>query len=233
MKDIRRAVALENEYIQYRLNGEEPFSLADEIAKYGFATLEEYFDQKIEYMVSQTEFTIEDVYPSNAAESMLRLISSKKPGILLMDTDILVVYHGDEEFNRTYCEEHGIPVVDYYTHGGTLIASDGELSMGICMPNSTGVSADWMLFKLSDILSKYMDNVVVDKNDIMVNGKKVCGSTTYSNEDTFAFIAQFSFDDKSELISVICPPHKTGKVPGFITELTREQLRREVKEWLL
>lgn len=233
MADIQNAIELENEYIQYRLNGEEPFYLEDEIKKYGFSTLEDYFEQKTEYLVSQTEFTVEDVYPMNAAGVMLKLISSKEPGILLMDTDILVVYHGDEDFNREYCEKHGIPVVDYYAHGGTLIASDGELSVGICMPNTTGVSADWMLFKFRDILSKYMDNVVVDKNDIMVDGKKVCGSTTYSDADTFAFIIQFSFDDKSELISAICPPPKTGKLPGFITKLTREQLRNEVKEWLL
>lgn len=233
MTNIKMAIEKENTYIQHRLNNEEPFHLVDEIKKYGFNTLDEYFDEKIKYLVSQTNFTFEEVYPNNAADVMLKLISSKKPGVLLMNTDITVVYHGSEEFNREYCEEHNIPVVDYHTNGGTLIASDGELSIGVCTPNSTGVSADWMLFKFRDILSKYMDNVVVDNNDIMVDGKKVCGSTTYSDAETFAFIIQFSFDDKSELISAICPPPKTGKIPGFITKMTREQLRQEVREWLL
>ena len=77
-----------------------------------------------------------------------------------------------------------------------------------------------------------MDDVVVDNNDILLSGKKVCGSTEYRMNNRFAFIAQFSFDDKLDLINKICPS-TSGKIPHYLTKITREQLRKEILTWLL
>ena len=78
-------------------------------------------------------------------------------------------------------------------------------------------------------------SIVIDNNDIMIDGKKVCGTTVYPTSEVFGFLAQFSFDDKSELISKICYPSESdsNKIAGYIDKLTREELRKEVLEWLL
>lgn len=67
-----------------------------------------------------------------------------------------------------------------------------------------------------------------------INGKKVCGATVNPTSEVFGFTAQFSFDDKSELISKICYPSESGsnKEPGFIDKLTREELRKKISLWL-
>lgn len=149
-----------------------------------------------------------------------------------MDTDRTIVYHGSEPFNKDYCIEHNIPIVEYLTNGGTLIASDKELSIGVCVPDNINIDMNYMLNGLRDILAKYMDDVVVDNNDILLSGKKVCGSTEYRMNNRFAFIAQFSFDDKLDLINKICPS-TSGKIPHYLTKITREQLRKEILTWLL
>lgn len=232
MGDIKKAIEIENAYLQQKMNGDYEFILKEEIIKCGYNSLTDYFDEKKNYDMKQINFFVEEVTPDNAADEIIRLIKNKIDGILLMDTDRTIVYHGSEPFNREYCEAHNIPVVDYLTNGGTLVASDGELSVGICIPDNINIGMNWMLNGLKDILSKYMDDVVVDNNDILVKGKKVCGSTEYRMNGRFAFIAQFSFDDKLDLIYNICPP-VSGKIPDYIKTMTREQLRKEILEWLL
>lgn len=233
MSDICEAIKKESQYIQYRLQGKEPFSLISEIQKCGFDTLEQYFNAKLDYQISQLNFTVKEVFPFSAAADMLNLMKTKTNGILLMDTDQTVVYHGSEEYNREYCETNNIPVIEHYSNGGTLIASDGELSIGVCMPYFEGLSGEYMLNKLKKIFDKYYDDVIVDNNDILIEGKKVCGSTVYPTIEVFGFIAQFSFDDKSDLISAICRSSNSNKIPGYITKLTREELRQEILQWLL
>lgn len=237
MKDIEGAIKLEEKYIQYRMDDKEPFSLEDEIKKYGFDNLKQYFDEKLNFQISQLSFSVKEVVPFTAAEAMLNLMKTKTNGILLMNTDQTVVYHGSKDFNRQYCEENNIPIIEHYSNGGTLVASDGELSIGICMPFFNGLSGEYILLKLKEILDKYYNHneVVIDNNDLMIDGKKVCGTTVYPTSEIFGFLAQFSFDDKSELISKICYPSESGseKTAGYIDKLTREELRKEVLEWLL
>lgn len=235
MTNIENAIKIEEQYIQHRLNGEEPFNLEDEIKKYGFDNLEHYFNEKLDFQISELNFSVEEVLPFTAAAAMLNLMKTKTNGILLMNTDQTVVYHGSKDFNREYCEKNNIPVIEHYSNGGTLVASDGELSIGVCMPFFDGLSGSYMLLKLKNILDKYYDDVMVDNNDILINGKKVCGTTVYPTSEIFGFLAQFSFDDKTELISKICYPSESGsgKVVGYIDKLTREELRKEVLEWLL
>lgn len=237
MKNIKEAIELEKQYIQFRLEGKEPFSFVEEIQKLGYENLKKYSDAKLEYQISELDFTVEEVYPFSAAAVMLELMREKKNGILLMDTDRTVVYHGSEDFNREYCEENNIPVIEHYSVGGTLVASDKEFSIGICMPRLQGLSTEYMLLKLKGILDKYYqeNEVTIDNNDILINGRKVCGTTVYPTQEIFGFLAQFSFDDKSELIEKICYPSKSGsnKPVGYIDKLTREELREEILLWLI
>lgn len=231
MRDIQKAMTIEQEYINAKIAEGHPLPLNVQLAECGYNNLEDYFEDKRIAQIEALDFTIEEVYPDTAAGVIMQKITDKEDAILLMNTDRTIVYHGDTEFNEQYCIDHNIQVVNYLTHGRTLIASEGELSIGLCFPDYIDIDMAWLLKRLKAILEKYMDNVTIDHNDIMVDGKKVCGAAVYNLNDRFAFIAQFSFDDKSELIYTICPP-VTGKEPGYITKMTREQMRDEVIAWL-
>lgn len=233
MPDIKNAYLSEVEYQLTRSRDETTESLIDRVREYGFSTLEEYFSAKADYMVELMDFSFLEVYPENAAAEMLKMNAKAAPGLLMMNTDKTVVYHGNVSYNADYCEEHNIPVIEYKTAGGTLVASAGELSIGVCIPTTADVSTAWLLEHLAAILRKYMGNVVVDNNDILVDGKKVCGAAAYKSNVAYCAVAQFSFDDKTALIQNICPPKKKSKQAGYITAMTREQLRREIQAWLL
>ena len=232
MKDIENAYKSEMEYKRLRADGIKTLDLLDRVQEYGFDTLEEYFNDKIDYQIKNTPFTFQEVYPENAAEEMMKMISKGEAGLLLMNTDKTVVYHGDGYYNKEYCVEHNIPVIEYLTIGGTLVASSGELSIGVCIPRDIDVSLDWLLHKIADYLSQYEGEVIVDKNDLLINGNKICGAAVYKDDKSFSAVAQLSFDDKSELIRNICGANK-GKNPSWLTNVTREQCREALKKWLL
>ncbi len=137
---------------------------------------------------------------------------------------------GDEDFNEDYCKENGIAVIDYHAEGGNIVISSGDLSLGLCFPLKE-VTAQYVLEHLSGILSKYEEAVEVNNNDILVAGKKVAGSASFQDEETLGMVIHFSFSDKAELITTIC--NEVRKPVGFLTGITREQLREEVKSWLL
>lgn len=236
MKNIKEAIELEKQYIQFRLEGKEPFSFANEIKKLGFANLNDYYNAKLDYQISELEFSVEETSPLEAAALIMSYMRQKKNGILLMDTHEVIAYCGSKDFNREYCIENNIPIIDYYSNGGTMIASENEFNIGLVMPPLEGLTSNYILQKIKNILDEYYDEgeVVVDNNDILINGKKVCGATVYPTSEIFGFTAQFSFDDKSELISKICYPSESGsnKEPGFIDKLTRKELREKILLWL-
>lgn len=229
---IKKALEAEQEYLRLRSEGQEPVSLLERIQACGFRSLESYFQARRTYYVKCMDFSRKEVTPETAAAEMIEMVKAGQPGLLLMNTDRTVVYHGDGLFNRAYCEEHGIPVIEYLTSGGTLVASPGELSMGVCIPGSTDADEEWFLGELASIIAKYENDVKVDGNDILIAGKKVSGAAMYRSETAFCAVAQFSFDDKAGLIANICPVPRSGKIPGFITGMTRQQLREEIIAWL-
>lgn len=231
--DIKKAIQIEDEYIKCRLRGEEPFHLADKICECGFDGLEQYFEEKKEYLFSQIQFQKFEANPLDAVSKIESIIRAGIDGVLLVDTNQTVVYYGDVEFNREYCEDNDIPLVSIGTSAGAFITAPNEISIGIFLPSEIGIDGEWILQKFKNIFERYMDNVVVDNNDILVDGKKVLGSAFYNIGNRFGFVSHISFTDNLDTISAICHPSTSGKIPGYITAMTRDDLRREVMEWLL
>ena len=124
-------------------------------------------------------------------------------------------------------------VAELYHQGGTIIGSNADLGIEIVAPMSIGLDNNYILNKFYEIISKYVDNVMIDGNDILIDGNKVMGSMRRNVGDVFVWAAQVSFDDYSNIITQICNKKSTKK-PSFIdsTKLSRNQLEQEVLEWL-
>lgn len=237
MTNIENAMKIEEAYVQHRLNNEEPFALVDEIKKCGFNSLSDYFNEKTIYLLSSLDFNLViQPMPEGVAE-IFKMIESNRSGILLVDwEDTFVVSGSDglETFNEEFCRENNIQFFPLHTGGGTIVGTKGDISIGICVPSSLFTNADFILNKIKDILQKStQEKVSVDKNDILIDGNKICGSAVYRSRDIIMIIMHFSFSDKHELISKICTTNKTGKPIGFISSMTREEFKKEVSEWLL
>lgn len=233
MGDIVKAIEVEKEYLEYRMKGEEPFHLVDKIKECGFETLAKYFEDKSKYEFKYLTFEVIETTPFEAIAEVLETIAKKKTAVLFADTESTLVWNGEgSEFNEEYCIENSIPVLPLQTKGGTIVSTAGDLNIGICVPETLGKNSRLILSGFVDIFRKHTDKeVIVDGNDILIDGFKVLGSSIYNANGMFMFITPVSLSEKSDLIETICLK-KSGKIQKHIEFMDSETLKREVSEWL-
>lgn len=233
MNKLLKAIETEREYLDLRLKGEEPWHFVDKVKELGFSDLEDYFKEKRKFLFNQISFEYLEKYPSECIKEVLRMINEKVTGVLFVNSSNPFIFCGNDcDYDEEYCKENNISVYPIFTNGGCIVSSPGDFSLGICVPNSEQVDCEYILQGICNIMCKYNDNVSVDGNDILINGKKVLGSAHYQQNGMFMFVAHMSFSDSSALVKRICK--KTSlKEPGYIVDMTREQFRCEVESWLL
>ena len=233
MKDIVKAIEKEKEYLEYRKKGQEPYHLVDAIKELRFESLEEYFKAKKEYNLKSLDFEVIEESPLRAIAEILNIIKQQKTVVLFVPTPFTFVWTGNNSIlNEEYCVRYGIPILPIQTGGGTIVSTKGDLSIGICVPKKIDYTANYILEGLANIFRKYTNKKVeVDGNDILIDGYKVLGSSTYNDNKMLMFVTLVSFSEKSELINNICLK-KSSKVAGYIDFMDAETLKSEVCEWL-
>ena len=239
MSRVEQGIALNNQHIyNVEHNVAEPVSFIDQIKGLGYESLEEFFNEKIEYEMQQIlKGKIYKVAPKDAMPTLRRLVQSREYGVVSVYTTETCVHHGQDTskyLNREYCEAHNIPIYPYDSFGGNIVATQGDYSVALLLPITTDISAGFVLEKKKQILLGYFDNVEIQDNDILINGKKVAGATSFGTESYFFLIYHFSMSEKEELITNICGAPTTGKHPGYIdtTILSTEQLMEDFLSWL-
>lgn len=235
MADIVRAIEKEKEYLANRIKNEEPFHLVDAVFECGYETLEDYFKAKMEYEFRRQISGVIELTQPQVLSEVERVLTNKVSGVWFADHDNTCVFNGDtgaESFDVEYCDKCGIPVYSLGAGGGTIVHQEGDFSFGVSCLKEIGITSEYFLEGSRDILQRYTEKpVIIDGNDILVDGEKVCGSTEYNQNDMFLMLAYFSFNDKTELIGNICNKD-TVKIPGYIDFISRSEFKQEVAEWL-
>lgn len=232
MSDIIKAIEFENIYLEQRSKGEYPFNLIDKIHECGFKGFEDYYFEKIGYAFSQLEFTYEECKPETCLSQVFAAIENKETKFLWMVSDSTFVFSCADFVNIDYCKQNDIPIYNTNAGGGTIVSTEGDVSFCVCVPKSINADSNFILRNIARVLRNGIDKVEVDGNDIMINGKKVLGSSFYHMNDMFALVAHMSFNDNSELISNICRKPKSGKTPSYVKNITQEKFRLGVAKWL-
>lgn len=232
-KDIKKAIEKEKEYLAYRRKGIEPYALTEALKEFGFNSLSEYSNRKKDYEFLAQRFAVVETTPISAIAEVLQAIMNKRTVVLFADTTSTIVWRGDNsELNESYCLKNNIPILPLHTKGGTIVSTKGDLNIGICFQKKAGLDLSYILNGFADIFHKYTaKEIIVSGNDIIVDGYKVLGSSTYAINDMFVFITPVSLTEKSELINSICVKH-SSKVPGYIDFMSSDMLRKEVLGWL-
>lgn len=237
--NILKAINIEEVYLQHKIRGEKvPYQLVDEIQKVGFNSLEEYFDNKREYLFKQLNFedvkTYTSTYIADAWHELNNNLIRKEASIIFVDTTDAIIYvNTSKSFDEDYCNKNNLNVYKLPTGGGTIVSEKDDLVVAIAVPDNLHTDTHFMLDKIEKILSKYEDNVTIMDNDILINGGKVCGTTFVRNNGMVAYLSHFSFSDNSELIDLIChTDSKPIKPPSYITKLDKDTLKMEVLAWL-
>ena len=233
-KDILKAIEIEKVYLEYKLRDEFIFHLIDEIKKCGFDSLDEYFELKKKYQFAHLNFTVRNIHPDRCMAAGWNMLEKKETGIFFVEVSDVVVYsYNTKPYNKEYCQQNNITVYELPAGGGTIVANEGDLQFGLCIPDSLNIESDFILNGMVNILSKYMDNIEIVDNDILLKGKKICGMTFLRHNGMIIFLAHFSFSDNSKLIESICHINeKSEKIPYYITAIDKNVLKSEVIKWL-
>lgn len=236
MNNIIKAIEIEDYYFKCRTKNEYPFHLIDKIKECGFKTLKEYFKAKQLYKFENLEFNYVEELISNGVSEAFKMIEANQAGVLFAnwdDTYVVSGTNGMETLNKEYCEENNITIFNLHMAGGAIVGSEDDFSFGICYPKDIRISFNFILNEMKNILQRYTDkNIEVKGNDIVVDNKKVCGTTVYDGKDVLMVILYFSFSDKSELINNICITNKVNKPVGYIDFITKDVFKKEVSTWL-
>ena len=235
MQDIVKAMEREQEYLSYRVKNEEPFHLVDAVKECGFETLDEYFDAKRRWRFDQITFEV--IYaasPQSSVENIFDVITKRKNAVIFVDVDAVTVWTQiNSGCNTEYCLEHELPIVPVGATGtGTLVSTPGDWGVGICVHKDSGFDLKFFVDGFINIFRKYTDKEIANQgNDIMYDGEKICGFTTYDVDGMFMVISPISMTPKAELVANVCTKPAIKPV-GHIDFMSRDTLRREVERWL-
>ena len=236
MQDIIGAMAKANEYLEYRKKGEEPFHLVDAVREFGFESLEEYFRAKRDYEFSKLEFEIINAdSPQACVKDIFNVITNKRTAVIFVNIDQTLVWTQENSgCNVEYCAENNIPIIPVGATGtGTLVSTQNDFGIGICVPKDSRFDLEYLVNGFIKIFRKYTDKEVVNQgNDIMYDGKKICGFTYYDTGDMFMVISPLSFSEKVGLVTNICTNKPQVKQVGYIDFMNRDMIREEVERWL-
>ena len=216
----------EQEYLTLRLSG-EPVVL--DLAPFGYADLNKYFSDKREYQLKHCGITIHETTMDNIESRVEAAVMSKAPSIWIPDADEVFVWHGNESIDAELCTELGLHIYNMNYIGGTIVSGPEDLSFAIIVPESIDIGTSYILEKIKMIMSEYLDDVVVDGNDILVGGMKVLGSMNRRVDGMYVFACQISYADRTEHIKQLCSKQSV-KTPGYIdsSKLTKQTLKGEV-----
>lgn len=211
--------------------------LEEQLKNIGFSNLQEFFELKRKYLMNKyLKTNLIKTKPSQAMINLQKLINENKYGIVSVDNDVTCVHVGSKEntLNQDYCQRNNVPIYEYNSYGGAIVATKGDYSLALIVPSEVDLNSSFILNGIKNILNKYFSNVSINGNDIFINNLKVAGSTAFGNEKFFFMIFHFSMSDKGNLVSEICGAPKTGKQVGYIDEniLSLEKLKEELLLWL-
>jgi lipoate-protein ligase A len=174
---------------------------------------------------------IEEVF----AEDIADYISTGKEGLYFIkhSNNRLYVYRGNTEIDTEYCDLNNMTIYDLHYGGGPLIGSDRDLSFGFILPEQ--FDSFLFGFKILDILANLLKSKGLDAkvhgNDILVNGRKVCGTFSKKVGNRYVWCAQISFRSYAKHITKLCPKSlKSTKIPSYIPSdiITKDELKESI-----
>ena len=225
-----------NDIVQFDLALKQCASIKERdtlLNKNGFKTILDYIKVKREILFAEWVPEVYMIDIKDFAEQVEEAIKNNKYGVYIPVDDGIHAYHGNDEIDYNVCAELNVKPVELGYVGGTIIGSEKDVSILVIFPTEMNMDHYYICDKLCNIIRNYVDNVIRNGNDILVNGKKVSGSMTRQIGDSFVWAAQISFADYTEYISKICHK-KARKEPSYINSdwLSKETLEREFINWL-
>lgn len=177
-------------------------------------------------------------YPIEVIKSYIDTsIENGESAVYIATTDKPYAYISDNFTNYELLEENGLS--GYTMHysaadnGGTIIVGKDDLALFAACPFSEDYLSERIDNTIVSFLSEKYDNVKLDGNDILIDGKKVVGTAGNGFNGMMMHMFLASFEDHSVLIDKICPS-RHGKIPSHIDRelVDRDDLKNKILECL-
>lgn len=234
-KNIELAISKINEYYHQILDlNDNTENIYAYLSGAGYTNIDEFTFDKSVYLLKHQEYAIVEE-PYISSDVPIPYIQEKKPAFLYtIDCGESYVFVPHDHVDDGTFDKYGLTKVSlgYSAEHGVILSFDGDLRIYLIYSDEVDLHSDYFLRKLSDKLSMYFDDVSVDNNDVIINGKKVAGSAELHYNNLRILLFQITFNDNSEIIRAVCGESK--KEPGFIDKnvLSPYELKDEFLSWL-
>lgn len=230
MTNLEKAIEIEKKHYFNSNDKEYLFKL---IQPCGFNSWDEYVEAKGNYLFEQWIPEVYYVSIKEYAEIVENALDTDKYGIYISQGEGVHAYHGNGDLDRELCKELNVEVVDLKYSGGTIIGSAKDLSIIIVFPRFMELPHEFFIEKIVEIMSEYISEVSIDRNDILIEGNKVSGSMMRHKLNSSIWAAQISFEDYANYIGALCDKPAIKK-PSYVNSelITRDELENKIVAWL-
>lgn len=141
------------------------------------------------------------------------------------DGSVTIILSTNSDYNAVFVDENEVNYRIVHTQhtGGTIVVFDDGITLA-SLQSKDQKPPSWMA-DLKSFLKKKGLNVSYVGNDMLVNGRKLCGYSMRSLGDTTFYGTHISINADPGLISKICTK-STGKIPVGLSEfgITRQEV---------
>lgn len=234
-KRLKAAMAMEEVYRQLRTNrvAKDAFGYQDRLKQFGFTDTVEYERAKDEYYLKNSNIPAEIINIRNLAAERAKTIAQEREVMHLIISDETFVYAGDSciDCDREYIAQNNLFVFDY-PGTSAIVATQYDLALGLVTKRKSLFPL--VMERLNQSLRELGLDCYVEKNDILVNGRKIVGGGGYVQDGMLVCGIQVSFVVDREKIAAICNKPMIKEPMGIaeVSNITRDNLIEKVRQWL-
>ena len=171
----------------------------------------------------------------NVSKEIKAIIQNQKECIVWGIPDKNYVFSGrNTNYNKLYCEENGIEILEFPNEGGVIVISNGDFDIGhfsFDLNNSFNLG---LAKKVEDYLLNKKINAKFIGNDLIVDNKYKCASFSSRKFNNILYSAfHFSLSCNLELIKNICTKPMV-KIPNGLTSfgISLEEIKTLFEEFI-
>ena len=97
-----------------------------------------------------------------------------KTGYCIVESPIVIVYNRDQ-VDSALCKKLGYKIFELLSNSGTFVSNAGDIGIGHCGNIEDGWCECFTSYFINWLKKKGLNTATNEKNDILVDGYKVCG----------------------------------------------------------
>lgn len=182
---------------------------------------------------------LEQIYENNIIEKITNSITYEEENSFYFVADRTIAFPGyGNPIDEELCKQLKVGVISLPNQGGIIVSGKGSISLGHFSKNTENKHNKELTDKLINWLKTFGLNIILEGNDILVDGKyKVASSGSRRFGDILFSTFHISYNVDLDLINKICtkPMHKIPKglqEYGIAEDTLLNKVKQIVKEVL-